>query len=305
MTRPDLAPSGKCNRRVPLKIEEILKQDRPILSFEFFPPKKPESEYILHETVEILSRFSPDFVSVTYGAGGSTRDNTLRWTLDIKEKYSLDVMMHLTCIASSRADIKEIAATLNKCGIGNVLALRGDPPKDLPHEMIKEDFHFAFELVECLKDLGDFSIGVAGYPEGHLEAPSLERDVEYLRKKVDAGAKFVITQVFFDNRYYFDFMDRVLAAGVNVPIIPGIMPIVNLGQVQKFTQMCGASVPASVVDEMEGRGEVDMMKVGVDYAAHQCRQLLESGAPGLHFYTLNRNHATERVLEQIGTDFLK
>jgi methylenetetrahydrofolate reductase (NADPH) len=286
-----------------LKIDKILGKNRPLLSFEFFPPKKLESEYILHETVEVLSRFSPDFVSVTYGAGGSTRDNTLRWTLDIKEKYGLDVMMHLTCIASSRSDIQEIAITLKEYGISNILALRGDPPKDLPADMLKDDFHFAFELVEYLRELNGFSVGVAGYPEGHLEAPSLEKDIEYLKKKVDAGASFVITQLFFDNRYFFDFMDRALAAGVTVPIIPGIMPIVNIGQVQKFTQMCGATVPDPIVRDMDGRDSDDMMKIGVDYAILQCQQLLEAGAAGLHFYTLNRNHATEKVLEVVGAPF--
>jgi methylenetetrahydrofolate reductase (NADPH) len=288
-----------------LKIDKILGKKRPLLSFEFFPPKKPESEYILHETVEVLSRFSPDFVSVTYGAGGSTRDNTLRWTLDIKEKYGLDVMMHLTCIASSRSDIQEIAITLKEYGISNILALRGDPPKDLPADMLKDDFHFAFELVKYLRELNGFSVGVAGHPEGHLEAPSLEKDVEYLKKKVDAGASFVITQLFFDNRYFFDFMDRALAAGVTVPIIPGIMPIVDIGQVQKFTQMCGATVPDPIVRDMDGQDPDDMMKIGVDYAVRQCRQLLDSGVAGLHFYTLNRNQAMERILEEIGGDFSK
>ncbi len=288
-----------------MKIDKILGKKRPLLSFEFFPPKKPESEYILHETVEVLSRFSPDFVSVTYGAGGSTRDNTLRWTLDIKEKYGLDVMMHLTCIASSRSDIQEIAITLKEYGISNILALRGDPPKDLPADMLKDDFHFAFELVKYLRELNGFSVGVAGHPEGHLEAPSLEKDVEYLKKKVDAGASFVITQLFFDNRYFFDFMDRALAAGVTVPIIPGIMPIVDIGQVQKFTQMCGATVPDPIVRDMDGQDPDDMMKIGVDYAVRQCRQLLDSGVAGLHFYTLNRNQAMERILEEIGGDFSK
>jgi len=288
-----------------LKIDRILNQGRPLLSFEFFPPKKPESEHILHETVEVLSRFCPDFVSVTYGAGGSTRDSTLRWTLGIREKYGLDVMMHLTCIATSRADIQEIAAILKNNGIKNILALRGDPPQDLPVEMIKDDFHFAFELVEYLQELNGFSIGVAGYPEGHLEAPSLEMDIEFLKEKVDAGADFIITQVFFDNRHFFDFKDRALSAGVKVPIIPGIMPIVNLGQVQKFTQMCGATVPVAIVNNMEGRSDEDMLKVGVDYAVDQCRRLLDSGVAGLHFYTLNRNHATERVLEKIGGYFSK
>ena len=283
----------------------MLGRKQPLLSFEFFPPKKPESEHILHETVEVLSRFSPDFISVTYGAGGSTRDNTLRWTLDIKENYGLDVMMHLTCIASSRADIQVIVTILKEKGIKNILALRGDPPQDIPDDMLKDDFQYAFELVEYLQDLDGFSIGVAGYPEGHLETPSLERDIEYLKQKVDAGADFVITQLFFDNRYFFDFMDRILKAGIKVPIIPGIMPIVNLRQVQKFTQMCGASVPDTIVGAMDARSHDDMMKIGVDYAVRQCRQLLEAGVAGLHFYTLNHNQATELVLEQVGDVFLR
>ena len=244
-----------------------------------------------------------DFVSITYGAGGSTKDNTLRWTLDIKENYGLDVMMHLTCLASSRADIQDIVTQLKDNGIKNILALRGDPPLDIPAEMIKDDFHFAFELVEYLRDLNGFSIGVAGYPEGHLEAPSLEKDIEYLKKKVDAGAGFVITQLFFDNRYFFDFIDRALGAGIDVPIIPGIMPIVNLGQVQKFTQMCGATVPDPLVLDLDGRDTDDMVKIGVQYAVRQCRQLLDAGVAGLHFYTLNRNQAAERILEELGSDF--
>ncbi len=281
----------------------ILREDRPLLSFEFFPPKKAESEHVLHETVSILRRFAPDFVSVTYGAGGSTRDKTLSWTLDIKDRYGLDVMMHLTCVASSREEIRQVADLLRGHGVRNILALRGDPPLDLPPEHLKDDFHFAYELVEYLRELGDFSIGVAGYPEGHLEAPSLEKDVEYLKRKVDAGAGFVITQIFFDNRYFFDYVDRVRGAGITVPVIPGIMPIVNLGQVQRFTQMCGATVPAPIVRDMTGRDTGDMMRVGVDYAITQCRELLEAGVAGLHFYTLNRNQATERVLEEVGGHF--
>lgn len=288
-----------------MRIDDILAQRQPLLSFEFFPPKNAESENVLHRTVEALSQFRPDFVSVTYGAGGSTRDNTFRWTLDIREKYGLEVMMHLTCIASSREDIRTIASRLKKDDISNVLALRGDPPKDIPDGMIKEDFHYAFELVRYLRDLNGFSIGVAGYPEGHQEAPSLEKDIEYLKMKVDAGARFVITQLFFDNRYFFDFMDRVIAAGINVPIIPGIMPIVNLGQVHRFTEMCGATVPVPVVREMAGRHPDEMMEVGLDYAVQQCRELLDGGVAGLHFYTLNHNHATERILEKVGDYFAR
>lgn len=284
-----------------MKIGNILKQGRRLLSFEFFPPKNLESEHVLHETVAVLKRFEPDFVSVTYGAGGSTRDRTLQWTIDIKEKYGLDVMMHLTCLASAREDIDSVVEALGKSGIENVLALRGDPPKDLPPEQFKDDFSYAHELVRYLEKLDRYSIGVAGYPEGHQEAPSLEADIEFLKQKTDAGADFIITQIFFDNSYFFDFADRAAAAGIHTPIIPGIMPIVNLGQVQRFTQMCGATVPERIVKRMEGKGSEEMMQIGIEFAVEQCRELIEGGVAGLHFYTLNRNQSTEMVLDQIGT----
>jgi methylenetetrahydrofolate reductase (NADPH) len=282
-----------------LKIGDLLNTGRPLLSFEFFPPKNPERDHILHETVNALRRFEPDFVSVTYGAGGTTRDRTLHWTLDIKDQHDLDVMMHLTCIASSNEDIKGIVAALETAGVRNILALRGDPPGDPPPGEIRKDFRYAYELVEYLKSLNDFSIGVAGYPEGHIEAESLDKDIGFLKRKVDAGADFIITQIFFDNRYFFDFIDKAESNGISVPIIPGIMPIVNLGQVQRFTQMCGATVPSGIVKQMEGRGAAETLQIGVDYAVEQCIELMNAKIPGLHFYTLNRNQATELILNQI------
>jgi len=286
-----------------LKISEMITRKRPLLSFEFFPPKTSESENVLHETVEALRRFNPDFVSVTYGAGGTTRDRTLHWTLDIRDRYGLDVMMHLTCIASSREEIEEIVNSLKAAGITNILALRGDPPGDIPPGEVKSDFGYAVELVEYLHAHNGFSIGVAGYPEGHLEAPSLAQDIEYLKKKIDAGAEFIISQVFFDNRYFFDFVEKAAAAGIDVPIIPGIMPIINIGQVQRFTSMCGATVPARLVRRMEGKNASDTLEVGVEYAVRQCAELLGAGARGLHFYTLNRNQSTGMILDRIGDAF--
>jgi len=283
-----------------VKIRDILKRKSPVLSFEFFPPKKLENEHILEETVRVLKKFSPDFVSITYGAGGSTREKTLEWTLHIKRVHGLNVMMHLTCVASTRKDIEETAEKLIEEGVENVLALRGDPPVDSPDRNIWKDFKYAFELVKFLKERGDFSIGVAGYPEGHLESPSLKADVEFLKMKVDQGADFIITQLFFENRFYFDFLERTKKAGIKVPIIPGIMPIVNLGQVRRFTEMCGATVPARIVEKMDGKSGEDMLKLGVEFAVGQCEELLSQGVPGLHFYTLNRNRATEMILEQLG-----
>ena len=286
-----------------MKIDDLLNRKLPSLSFEFFPPKNTESEHILHETVEILRRFNPDFVSITYGAGGTTRERTLHWTLDIRERYALDVMMHLTCIASSVKEIEDVVRSLEASGVKNILALRGDPPIDLPTDEIRDDFHYAYELVEYLQELNGFSVGVAGYPEGHLEAASLDEDITFLKRKVDAGAQFIITQLFFDNRYFFDFERRARAAGITVPIVPGIMPIVNLGQVQRFTRMCGATVPARIVRQMEGKSAEDTLQIGVEYAIGQCTELLSAGAAGLHFYTLNRNQSTELILEEIGAAF--
>jgi methylenetetrahydrofolate reductase (NADPH) len=282
-----------------VKISNLLKENRTLLSFEFFPPKELEGESVLDETVIKLRRFDPDFVSVTYGAGGSTREKTIDWTLRIKNEYRLNVMMHLTCIASSPGDINDIVHKLEEEDIRNILALRGDPPRDFPEDKIKRDFSNAYQLVEYIRDLNGFSVGVAGHPEGHMEAPSIDRDMDYLKMKVDAGADFIITQLFFDNNYLYDFMDRAAAARIEKPIIPGIMPIVNISQIQKFTQMCGATIPDRIVKSMEGRNVEEMMDVGVQCAIEQCLELLDFGVKGLHFYTLNRNQATERILDEI------
>lgn len=285
-----------------MKISDLLKKESPLLSFEFFPPKSEESEHVLDDTVGILRGYDPDFVSITYGAGGSTRNKTLDWTLRIKGEYELNVMMHLTCLGHSREDISQIIARLEQEGVENILALRGDPPKDAPPELVKEDFAYAIELVEYLRDRNGFSIGVAGHPETHMEALSPEKDIEHLKNKADAGADFIITQLFFDNHHFLDFRDRALKAGIDTPIIPGIMPITNLGQVQKFTLMCGATVPDGIVRAMYGLDEEDTLEVGVEYAVAQCRELLAEGAAGLHFYTLNRNRAIELILGAIRSE---
>lgn len=282
-----------------MNISDMLKEKRTLLSFEFFPPKDLESESVLDETVSKLRRFDPDFVSVTYGAGGGTREKTIDWTLRIKNEHQLNVMMHLTCIASSSGDINDIVNKLKEEDIRNILALRGDPPMDFPEGRKKMDFTNAYQLVEYIRDLNGFTVGVAGHPEGHMEAPSIDRDMDYLKMKVDAGADFIITQLFFDNNYLYDFMDRAAAARIEKPIIPGIMPIVNISQIRKFTQMCGATIPERIVKKMEGRTIEEMTDVGVQYATEQCLELLSFGVKGLHFYTLNRNQATERILDEI------
>jgi len=279
-----------------LKISEILKHKKPTISFEFFPPKKIENEGVLFKTVEILKDYSPDFVSITYGAGGSTREKTVEWTLKLKKSYNLNVMMHLTCISSTKDEIDKIVETLQKAGIDNILALRGDIPED---GNINGEFKYAYQLVEYLKTKGDFSIGVAGYPEGHPEAESLEKDTEYLKTKIEAGGEFIITQLFFENKYFFDFIDRIRKAGISVPVIAGIMPILNLSQVERFTNMCAAGVPEGLIESMQNKSKEDMFKIGVEYATNQCEELLQNGVDGLHFYTLNKYNATKEILNNL------
>lgn len=282
-----------------MKISDILKSKDFLVSFEFFPPKKEENEHILFETIFRLKPYNPDFVSITYGAGGSTREKTAYWTKHIKKDFGLNVMMHLTCVTATVDDINEHLKMLKENGIKNILALRGDPPKDFPETEIRKDFKYAYELVRFIKSKNDFSVGVAGYPEGHLESPNLTKDIEFLKMKVDSGADFIVTQLFFDNKYFYDFVDRALKYNINIPIIPGIMPITNINQVIKFTQMCGATVPKSLVQRMADKSDEYVFNLGVEYCIAQCKDLKNNGCKGLHFYTLNKSEATRMVLEGI------
>ncbi len=280
-----------------MKISEILKRKERTLSFEFFPPKKVENEQMLFDTIEVLRKYDPDFVSITYGAGGSTKDKTLEWTLRVEKQYGLNPMMHLTCITATRSFVDEIANILKANGVDNILALRGDIPEGFDRS--KMEFEYAYQLVKYLKSKWDFSIGVAGYPEGHPESPSLEKDVEYLRMKVDAGGDFIITQLFFDNSKFFDFLNRLDRSKIDVPVITGIMPILSLTQIKRFVEMCGATIPKNLLDKLEGKSKDDVYKIGVEYAINQCQELIENGVKGLHFYTLNKFNATEEIIRQL------
>ncbi|TYB35364.1 MAG: methylenetetrahydrofolate reductase [NAD(P)H] [Flexistipes sinusarabici] len=287
-----------------MKISDILSGKKRVLSFEFFPPKKVENEHILFESIERLKGWNPDFISVTYGAGGSTRDKTLDWTKKIKDDYLLNVMMHLTCIASTEERVVSILKELKKNGIDNIFALRGDIPEDLDNkEEAFKDFRYASDLVRLIREVDDsFSIGVAGYPEGHIECPNIGEDIENLKKKIDQGADFIITQLFFDNRYFYDYLDMLEKYRITLPVIAGIMPIINIKQVIKFTDMCGATVPKYLKNKMMDRSPEEMLNVGVDFATEQCRDLIENNVKGLHFYTLNRSKATINVLNNLNLD---
>ena len=282
-----------------MRIRDLLGCGRPCISFEFFPPKSEQGLAQLRETLASLRELRPSFVSVTYGAAGSTRERTLELVTHIREDYGIEAMAHVTCVGSSRDELHELLCRLDSAGIENVLALRGDPPVGQPRFKPHPDgFRYASELIAFIRRHFAFCIGGACYPEKHPEAVSFEADLHALRKKVEAGAEFLITQLFFDNRVYFDFVQRVRAMGISVPIIPGIMPITNVRQVERFTQMCGATIPKHLLDELHRLKDDPnaVLSLGVAHATAQCLDLLEKGAPGIHFYTLNKSPATRTIL---------
>lgn len=280
----------------------MLAADKPLFSFEFFPPKDDASTAALMDVVRHLQDLQPDFVSVTYGAGGSTRARTLELVTRIKREIGIESMAHLTCVSHSRDEIRSILDELAAKGIENVLPLRGDPPKGQTHFKPHPDgFRYANELAVEVARGNRFCFGVAGYPEKHIEAPNLEFDLINLKRKVDAGASFVITQLFFINERYFEFVNRARLIGIRCPILPGIMPITNFTQIQRFATLCGATLPQTLVDTLtpvQADPEA-VTRVGIDYASAQCRELLQKGAPGIHFYTLNKSRATREILETL------
>jgi methylenetetrahydrofolate reductase (NADPH) len=274
----------------------------PVFSFEFFPPKTEAGVESLFASLQALRPLQPSFVSLTWGAGGSTRVKSLELVARIKREVEIEAMAHLTCVGASEKELAATLAEFRAAGIDNVLALRGDPPKGQPSFVAPEGgFAHATELVKLARKAGGergFCIGAACYPEGHVETRDLQRDLSHLKAKVAAGADFLITQLFFDNRRYFDFVGRARAAGIEVPILPGIMPVTNVEQVERFTAMCGASIPPALAAAMRvRRGDPEAaQELGVAYAALQCADLLRQGAPGIHFYTLNRSPATRAIL---------
>jgi methylenetetrahydrofolate reductase (NADPH) len=285
-----------------VRIRELFQLGRPVFSFEFFPPKDEAGMTLLFERIRELRKLRPDFVSVTYGAGGSTRDRTVELVTRIQKEIGLTAMAHLTCVGHTREEIASICARLRASGIVNVLALRGDPPKgETQFKPVAGGFRFASELAAFLRENFDFTLGGACYPEKHVECADAETDLANLKKKVDAGVEFLVSQLFFDNQDYFRFVERARAAGIGLPIVPGIMPVTNLDQIKRFTQMCGAKLPPALVEELD-RNANDaeaILRIGVDHATSQCRELLDRGAPGVHFYTLNKSSATREIYKQL------
>ena len=285
-----------------MKIDNILREKKRAISFEFFPPKTEQAEQTLFETIEKLSSFNPSYVSVTYGAGGSTRDKTMTTVQKIRQNSSFTVMPHLTCIGSDKKEIAEILDYYKSIGIENILALRGDPPMgatELPD--VEDGFDYARDLVEFIETYGIFGIGAAAYPEKHKESPNMEFDMIYTNDKVEAGAGFLITQMFFENRFFYSFLERSDMMGIEIPIIPGIMPITDLKKIKQLSQMCGASVPHKLSELIHKYGDSleDGRKAGIEFTIEQCRNLMENDVRYFHFYTLNRWEAVSEIMEQL------
>ena len=287
-----------------MKIRDLLGTGTPSFSFEFFPPKDEAGFEELFKIVGLLKLLAPTFVSVTYGAGGSTRQKTVELVRRIKHDLKIESMAHLTCVGSSRGELQHALDELVSHKVENVLALRGDPPKGEREFVPNPDgFAHANELITFIRKRYDVCLGAAAYPEKHPECPTLELDLENLKRKVDAGADFLITQLFFDKADYFRFVDKARAKDIHLPIIPGIMPIVNVNQTKRITQMCGARIPAKLLGDIENvyTDPVAVEHCGIEHATQQCWELLQQGAPGIHFYTLNRSRATWNIFERLKT----
>jgi methylenetetrahydrofolate reductase (NADPH) len=279
--------------------------NKPVISFEFFPPKTGEGDRnLLEKQLPALLEAKPDFCSVTYGAGGSTRDKTLMIVDRIQREHGLTALAHLTCVNHTHDEVRALLEKIRVLGCKNILALRGDPPDGGEFQTAPGGFEFAAQLVKFIRESGDFSVGVAGFPEGHPACKNGKHaDWRHLKEKVDAGADFVLTQLFFDNADYFEFHDFVaVKLGVRVPLVPGIIPFLSATQIVKFTQLCGAKIPPLLrakLDELGGNDEA-AAEFGIEYATRQCEELLRAGVPGLHFYTLNKARSTVQVLKNLG-----
>lgn len=289
---------------MPLRISDAFLNKRHTYSFELFPPKTEEGYLKLHKTMHLLCDLQPDFISCTYGAGGGSREKTLDIVEHIQNHHHIPSVAHLTCVLHTKDEIKTILAEMQQRGIGNVLALRGDSPRDNPGWTPgKDNFKYSWELVafirEHFKDY--FSIGVAGFPEGHVLCPDHDQDAHYLKNKIDHGADYVITQLFFNNQDYFDYVARLRKLGVTARIIPGILPITDYPALVRFCGMCGASVPQEVHDIFKPIAEnrERTLAAGIEFCLKQSRDLLQGGAPGLHFYTLNKIHPVDAIIKEL------
>lgn len=290
-----------------MHIRELLATNRPSISFEFFPPKTEAAADALFAVIQELAEKNPSFVSVTYGAGGTTRDLTHNLVLRILQETQIPSVPHLTCVLHTQAEIREILERYQAAGVGNILALRGDPPRNMPdYDRSKDDFPYAGDLVAFIADFNQQSggtplgIGVAGFPEGHPETPNRLKEMEYFKQKVDEGADYICTQLFFENHDLLDFRDRCELSGITIPIIAGVMPVTSrAGMVRMADLAAGARFPGKLQRLLASAPEDDVTSLGIDYATQQCQELIAEGFPGIHFYTLNKSQATREIVENL------
>ena len=285
-----------------MKIKDILSQ-KPTLSFEFFPPKTEAGIPAVQRVIERLEGFHPDFVSVTYGAGGGTSRFTEKIITHVRHQTSLEAMAHVACAAQTRDDVHQVLVRLERAGIENIIALRGDPPRgEKTFVPASGGFAHATDLIEHVKRNFDFGIAAACYPEGHVESPDLESDIEYAKMKVDLGADFLITQLYYDNRYFFDFLDRARQVGIAAPILPGLLPIVSASQIMRIAELSGATIPDDLRSKLERHAEDDRATraVGIEHTTNQVRELWSAGVEGIHFYVLNRSYSVAKILTNTG-----
>ncbi len=286
-----------------MKIIDIVNNKKKVVGFEIFPPKPEVPIENIYKSLARFKALNPDYISVTYGAGGSTRENTIDIASKIKEEYNIESMAHFTCVGHQTLEIDQLLDSMSQKGLKNILALRGDPPKDQPgYDFSNCAYRYASELIRHIREGNDFCISAAAYIEGHIESKRISDDIINLKNKVDQGVDFLITQLFFDNRFYFDFVERIISKGINCPVIPGIMPVFAPQQIKNMCARSGCSLPAKLVITMDkyANDPDDMLKAGIDYAASQIRDLIDNGAPGVHLYTMNRPVSTRKILKSAG-----
>ena len=284
-----------------MKISELYNK-KFVVSFEIFPPKTAVGEEKLEYELGLLSANSPDFVSITYGAGGSTRNKTLKLALSIRDKYGITPIIHFTCVGAGKDDIRSYIEEVKQSGINNILALRGDPPVgETSFRAHPEGFKHADELIRFIRSIGDFTIAAAGYPEIHIEALSMEEDLINLKKKVDAGADFIITQLFYDNNAFYEYMNNVARLGIDIPVVPGIMPITSRGQIKKLVELSGTNIPSRLMKSLEACVSAESeATVGLDFSVKQCVELKSWGVKGIHIYTMNKSYAVAEIMRGLG-----
>ena len=285
-----------------MRISEILEQNQSGVSFEFFPPKTDKGKAALARTIRALKGYKPLYTSMTYGAGGTTEDKTKEAVYMLLEEKDLVVMPHLTCIGAREIDIKDLLDEYKQKGVQNIMVLRGDPPVGvLGFDFSKQEFSFAKDLVSFINKENNFCIGVAVYPEGHIEAASLEEDIEYTKQKIDAGASFAVTQMFFDNSYYYKLLDRMKKKEINIPTLPGILPLTNISKVKEFASVCRTTIPEYIEERMQSfkNSPEDMEKCGIEFTIKQCQDLIKNGIKYIHFFTLNKPTVIKTILDAV------